>query len=248
MTGEPSAPGQPSPPSGQTPYGPPPYGETPYGPPPYGQTPYAQRPESQRPLAIVALVLSFLMCGIVSLALAVVAFVNADKAPDTGRRIAVIAMVTSLLMPLLYAGGVLAFGVDFEELLEPERDPSGQVTSSGLVDKNDLRVGDCVVDGQLAALDEGESTETASARVEVVPCERAHDMEVLAVFAQRPGDSVTSKNTLNTCLREVAAAFRGHRRALRDVGLSFYANATATGQVVCLGYRGSGGQLTAPLK
>lgn len=251
-------------------YGAPTYGAPTYGAPAYGAPtpttpsygspgypgfavpggdPWQQPPRSQQPLAIVALVLSLLSCGLISFVMALVAFVKADKAPGTGRRIAAIAMVTSLLVPTLLVGGVYAFGDRFADLREPTRDAGGQVTDSGRVDKNDLRVGDCVDDPQLAALDEGESTDRASATVKVLPCDEPHDMEVLATYPQRSDDSPTAKKTENTCLRKVAKEFRDDLGVLDPLSLSLYTNPTGTdGNVICLGARRDGEKLTAPVR
>ncbi len=251
------------PPYGQSPYGQSPYGQSPYdqtyGQSPYGQSPYGQSPQgpagyppaaprSQRGLAIASLVLSLLMCGLISFVMALVAFLKSDPVPGSGRRIAAVAMVMSFAMPVLLVVGVYAFGGQVQSAFEPQRDAAGEVTSSGKLDKNDLEVGDCVNDPQFAALDNGESIDTASPRVEVVPCDEPHDMEVIATFPQRVKDAPAAPATQKTCTRKALKEFKGHRKALQRLGLSVYTNQTPTGQVVCLGYVHKGGQLTAPLK
>lgn len=209
---------------------------------PYGEPP-AYR--SQRGLAITSLVLSFLMCGLISFVMALVALVRASPHKDTGRSIAITAMITSFVMPAVLVVLVAVFGRSWFETT-PVRDASGQVTQAATVDKDDLRVGDCLVDPELMALDEQESTTSASLTVEVRPCSMAHDFEVLAEAQGLPTDEAGSPASTRSCQEAIVAEFSGPVRALRGIGLSIY-GPQDDGRLLCLGYRLEGGHLVGHL-
>lgn len=69
---------------------------------------------------------------------------------------------------------------------QAERDTDGELTQSGQVTLDDLKVGDCLKD----PLEEGEQ----SLYVDVTPCDTAHRGEVVAQFRLQSGDYPGEKN------------------------------------------------------
>ncbi len=151
---------------GQSPYGQPgqsPYGQQgqPYGQP--GQSPYGYGQPAQAPpgkgMAIAALVLSILACGltnIVSVVLAIIVLRRSKDGRDHGKGLAIAALVINVLV-LIGVIALIALGV---------------VLSGESVDS--LKQGQCVTANGLNDDDEPVS------QIEIVDCETAHDGEVTA--------------------------------------------------------------------
>lgn len=110
---------------------------------------------------------------------------GADDGRDHGKGLAIAALVIDGLWTIAFIG-LFAFGLaDAFDDPEVDRDGSGQVTDSTEASVLKLRVGDCLNDAALiGAGDDAIVTDT----VQLIPCERGHDLEVYKVFGL-PGDA-----------------------------------------------------------
>lgn len=164
------------PPAGRPEHGQPQYGQPPYGPPapPYPQQdPYQPPQPSSRPagtngFAIASLIFGILGGLLFSITFGIVALVQVRRSGQRGKGLAVAGLVLSgawiVLLAVLLAV-VLA--------TSPDRDSSGQLTSGGSIQVEDLEVGDCV---------NGVRENKEFRRLPAVPCAEPHEAEVFAVF------------------------------------------------------------------
>ncbi|GAA1663894.1 hypothetical protein GCM10009745_01980 [Kribbella yunnanensis] len=176
--GQPPYPGpqQPGPPQygGQPPYG----QQAPYGqqPPPYGMPPIQGNPYQQGPpqgtngLAIASLILGIVSMVLFSVILGIIALRQIKERNQNGRGLAIAGIAISGAWVLLFGIGIaVALTTDNE----PDRDASGQVTTTTNVQPTKLKVGDCVESLQ-------ESTEVRG--LKLVPCSGPNGGEVYAIF------------------------------------------------------------------
>ncbi|MFB6726533.1 DUF4190 domain-containing protein [Kribbella sp. NPDC056345] len=171
--GQPPYPGQPGPPQygGQPPYGqqPPPYGMPPMSPiqgNPYQQGP----PQGTNGLAIASLILGILSMVLFSVILGVIALRQVKQRNQNGRGLAIAGIAISGVWVLLIGVGIV---VALATADEPDRDASGQVTTTTNVKPTKLKVGDCV-----ASVQEDEEIRG----MKLVPCSGPNGGEVYAVF------------------------------------------------------------------
>ncbi|MFD8415964.1 septum formation family protein [Streptomyces sp. NPDC059650] len=190
----------PQPPSSPQPYPQPgPYGQPgqpghpgmpgPAAPPYGGPQGWYAPPQKTNVLAVVAFVMS-LVCAIptVPLILGIVALSQIRKGGEKGKGLAVAAIVIhaatiAFYVVVMVIGLSGAMGVD----PEPRRDTSGQVTTPGSSDVQDIRKGDCFnTEDDLAKTQEKEGTQ-ARFSVRTVPCDQPHEGEAYAVFDLEDG-------------------------------------------------------------
>lgn len=141
-----------------------------YPPPIYQGAPPPPR-EPNRTLAIVALVLAVVPCGItwiVAAVLAVIVLVQVKKGTALGRRLAIAALALSVLWLLALTLGMTLV------VKEARKYHDARAASEGTVGSNMLRAGDC-----LAVVPSGQEIDT----VEITPCSKPHLGEVYAKFA-----------------------------------------------------------------
>jgi hypothetical protein len=114
-----------------------------------------------------------------------------------GRRRAATIAVTLVGAAALVASVAVAAG----SISDSERGASGQVTERSTVSVFEVRRGDC-----LNGLDDGAEIRA----VEVVPCERAHQAEVVSAFrmagGQFPGEAAVRSETERRCSARLVAA------------------------------------------
>lgn len=195
-------PGAPAPPPagyGQPGYVHPAYGQPHYGPPAYGHLPYAHpypqtwpgagygtSPTPSQSMAITALVLCCIffvpLALLVGVGLAIAVLVRSRHGINYGRGKAITGLVIGVLLIAGWAALVVAAATGaFDD--GTHRDRSGQVTQSGSVTVDRLRVGDCF--DQQVAPKNGATIHVTT--VDVVPCGESHDWEVFHSFALADG-------------------------------------------------------------
>lgn len=177
--GTPQQPGQAGPGyPGQPPYQGQQYPGAQYGgQPPYpgmpGPGPYPGQPQKTSVPAILSLVFGVLGGILISVILGIVALTQIPKKGQKGKGLAIAGLAVSGLWLVGIVVAVAVFGDG-----EPDRDASGQVTTTQNTRPDKLRVGDCV-----SEINEGEV-----ANIKVVPCNQANGGKVFAVFELPAGD------------------------------------------------------------
>ncbi|MFC5799433.1 DUF4190 domain-containing protein [Streptomyces formicae] len=193
----------PQPPSSPGPYPQPgqpgPYGQPgqpgPYGQPgqagPYGgqQGWYAGPQQKNNTLAVVAFVMS-IVCALpfIPLILGIIALSQIRKSGEKGRGFAIAAIAIHGATIAFYAlVAVLGLTGALDDGPEPRRDTSGQVTSPGSSDVQDIREGDCFTTADDLAEYGDEDGAQAAFSVRIVPCDQPHEGEAYAVFDLEDG-------------------------------------------------------------
>jgi hypothetical protein len=125
-------------------------------------------------VAVVGFIFSLVAAIPVAVVLCVVALNRIPQRAQKGKALAVAGLIFSGVWVL----GLSVFGFLFAAGSEPDRDASGQVTSTQTTRPEKLRVGDCVTE-----LKEGEVKDIA-----VQPCDKPNGGKVFAVFDLPPGD------------------------------------------------------------
>lgn len=192
---------------------PPPYGSSqpPYGTsqPPYGssQPPYGSYPppppnypggggndgEMQGASGLSALALSALLVGLllpfigilIAVPLGVAALVRISKSRQTGKKLAILGIVFSVLWWV----GFMAFAI----ILSTQgvtRDSSGVITEEGKIDYGEIREGDCLHITDLDKPDDVDPTHMQGVR-----CEQAHNAEAAGILTVS-GDSYPGQSAL----------------------------------------------------
>jgi len=161
--------------------------------------------------------------------------------------------IPAVLTILVYAMGP-SMKAAFESA-PPERDDAGRVQDAGVLDKDDLRVGDCLNDSELADVEVGTDTDTTRSRVDVVPCSQPHDFEVAASFPLVPSEFVDDTAVMaaveRACMKRIQREWSEDRRLLRDKILAFYVPRLETrlhDNVVCMMQPASGMQMTSSIR
>ena len=165
------APAQPQP--GQWPPPPPGGGY----PPPYYPGGTAPEQQPSKTMAIIALVLAIVPCGItwlVAIVLAIIVLVRSKSGQVRGKGLAIAALVISVLWIVV---AVIAGIVIVAEVTKYD---DNRDANEGTVRSSMLRTGDC-----LAELPSGEEIST----VEIIPCTKEHAGEVYSVFSLEAGDN-----------------------------------------------------------
>ncbi|GEP36776.1 hypothetical protein NPS01_04390 [Nocardioides psychrotolerans] len=237
VTTPPEGPGQPyGTPEGQpgnTPYGAP---QQPYGggqQPPYGNaypaSPGGMEPPKGKGMAIAALVLAFIPCGLttlVSLVLAIV--VLAKKGGGKGLAIAaiVIDIIVVILLVALVAAGVILGGESVDS----------------------LKTGDCVTAKGLDASDE------AVSQIKKVGCGEKHDGEVLATVTLSGDDVADFGDDSSNTLCDEAIAFTDEElnsfitEGYNYIGLTQTAEPESGDKLACVAFAEDGSDLTESLR
>ncbi|MEV6416789.1 DUF4190 domain-containing protein [Kribbella sp. NPDC051718] len=175
-----AAAGGPPPPGGG--YPPPPGG---YPPPPgeySGYQPYTGRNDLPAPgsggtntPAIIGFILSIFGIVLISIVLCIVALSQIPKRGQRGKGLAIAGLVISGLWVVL--GGLLVIGL-IASYSEPDRDASGQVTTTVKTKPDKLKVGDCIT-----GIEEGTVRD-----IKVQPCDQPNGGKVFAVFELPAGE------------------------------------------------------------
>ncbi len=244
MTTPPEGPGQPyGTPEGQpgnTPYGAPqqPYGapQQPYGggqQPPYGNAypagPGGLEPQKSKVMAIVALVLAFIPCGItnlISLVLAIIVLVKKGG----GKGLAIAAIVIDVLVIIAMIALVAA----------------GVILSGESVDS--LKTGDCVTAKGLDA------SETAVSEIKKIDCSESHDGEVLATVTLSDDDVSGFGDASSNTLCDEAIAFSDEElntfvtEGYNYIGLTQTAKPDSGDKLACVAFAQDGSKLTEALR
>jgi hypothetical protein len=199
-----------------------PYGQQPYGSP-YQQH---QSPPSQA-MAGWALALTILSCIplaiFVGTGLAIAVLVRSKEGRNygTGKAIAslVIAGVWLLVGVALFVTGVVH---GLREGTDAHRDDQGRVTERTDISVQNLREGDCLVDGALL----GACEDTIDAvTADVMPCSDEHHFEIFHVFDLSgdgyPGDATVSKLAYAGCF-SAFEAFVGRPPERSTLQVYFY--------------------------
>lgn len=171
-------PGATQPPAAPVPQ--PPYGTPPPPPQGYGYPPPPVPPtQPSKTMAIIALILAIIPCGIswiAAIVLAVIVLVKAKKGAARGRGLAIAALVISVLWLVV---GIVVVAVAISE--EVKKD-NAREAGAGTISVVDLKVGDCLVDSVLGK---------TLVDVEITPCAKTHRGEVYAVFSLAEGSDPT---------------------------------------------------------
>jgi hypothetical protein len=180
--------------------------------PPQPPAPPPQRKTSG--FAIASFVFGLIGGVILSVVFGVIALRRISRRGLGGRGFAIAGLVLSGLWTLLIVAVVAAV-----LLTEPERDAQGRVTDSGSESVFDLRTGDCMND-----LEET----SAELSVNVTPCGRSHDAEVVSQFSLTesiwPGMPFVTRQAERRCPRAIESASNGAPR--RDEIETFYFHPT----------------------
>lgn len=140
--------------------------------------------------ALVLALIPFPLTWVAALALSIIVLTRPADGRKHGKGLAIAALVVIPLWIVIASAALLVVvaapdGVD--------RDSKGAVTSSGELDFQDLRVGDCVID----------LPETTSYGLKVVPCGQPHIYEVFGSFAlpdtPYPGDDAVDTLSSDGC-------------------------------------------------
>lgn len=245
MTTPPEGPGQPyGTPEGQpgnNPYGAPqqPYGGAPQQPygggqqPPYGNAypagPGAVEPPKSKVMAIIALVLSLIPCGITNLVSLVLAIVVLAK-KGGGKGLAIAAIVIDVLVLILLVGLIAA----------------GVILGGESVDS--LEKGDCVTAKGLDA------SEEAVSQIKKVGCSETHDGEVLATVELSGDDAADFGDETSNTLCDEAIAFTDEElttfvtEGYNYIGLTQTAEPDAGDKLACVAFAEDGSSLTESLR
>ncbi|MCX6396105.1 MAG: septum formation family protein [Propionibacteriales bacterium] len=149
-----------------------------YPPPPFPGGPVAPR-EPSKTMAIIALVLAILPCGVtwlVAMVLAVIVLVQSRKGTARGAGMAVAALVISVIWLVASVIGIALIVNEVSKYAEA-RD-----AGVGVISANDIRVGDCLVKGV---------SDTVISTIEITRCTEPHRGEVFAVFSVNEGEDPT---------------------------------------------------------
>ncbi|MFG2296369.1 septum formation family protein [Streptomyces sp. NPDC048603] len=233
----------PQPPSSPQPYpqqGPQPYPQPgPYGQPgipgpaaPYGAPApqgWYQPPQKTNVLAIIAFVMS-IVCALptVPVILGLVALSQIRKGSgEKGKGLAIAAIVIHGLTIAFYAVFViLGMSGAFDDGPPSKRDTTGQVTTPGSSDVEDIRKGDCFnTKDDLTKVEEGDGTQ-ARFSVQTVPCDQPHEGEVYAVFnlddGAYPGSDKVVKTSEEKCSGKALTDYVGDAKKLPETLEVFY--------------------------
>lgn len=170
----------PAPPAPQTPYPPqaPPVPQPgfAYPPPPPGAYPGGPPvpPQPSNTLAIIALILAVLPCGITWIAaivLAIIVLSRVKKGTARGSGLAIAALVISVLWLIAAAVGTVLV------VNEVTKYDAARDANEGKISTDMIKQGDC-----FSELPDGEEIRT----VLIIPCEKEHAGEVYAVFSIDP--------------------------------------------------------------
>ncbi|WP_406052034.1 DUF4190 domain-containing protein [Kribbella sp. NBC_00889] len=147
-------------------------GQAPYPGMP-GPGPYPGQPQKTSVPAILSLIFGVLGGILISIILGIVALTQIPKKGQKGKGLAIAGLAVSGLWLVGIVVAIAVFGDG-----EPDRDASGQVTTTQNTRPDKLRVGDCV-----SEINEGEV-----ANIKVVPCDQPNGGKVFAVFDLPAGD------------------------------------------------------------
>ncbi|MBT2482369.1 DUF4190 domain-containing protein [Streptomyces sp. ISL-94] len=185
----------------QPPSSPGPYSQSgPYGQPgqpgPYGgpqgwhappQMPLT--PQKTNALAIVAFVMS-IVCALplVPLILGIIALSQIRNRGEKGKGFAIAAIaIHSATIALSAIALIFGFSGALDDGPPPKRDSSGQVTTPGSIDVEDIRTGDCFNTGGKLAEYNDEDGGQAGFSVKIVPCGEPHEGEAYTVATLEDG-------------------------------------------------------------
>ena len=234
--------GQPGSPYGapQQPYGAPqqPYGapQQPYGggqQPPYGNAypadPGGMEPPKSKGMAIAALVLAFIPCGITTLISLVLAIVVLAK-KGAGKGLAIAAIIIDVIVVILLAALVAA----------------GVILGGESVDS--LEKGDCITAEGL------DSSEAAVSQIKKVGCSESHDGEVLATVTLTDDDVADFGDASSNTLCDEAIAFSDEElntfvtEGYNYIGLTQTAEPDSGDKLACVAFAEDGSELTEGLR
>jgi putative regulator of septum formation len=145
-------------------------GQSPY---PGMPGPYPGQPQKTSVPAILSLIFAVIGGILISIILGVVALTQIPKKGQKGKGLAIAGLAVSGFWLVGIVVAIAVFGDG-----EPDRDASGQVTTTQNTRPDKLRVGDCV-----SEINEGEV-----ANIKVVPCNQPNGGKVFAVFDLPAGD------------------------------------------------------------
>lgn len=150
-----------------------------YNPPPMGGT---------SGMAIAAFCISLFGGVLISVILAIIALTRIRDRGQTGKGLAIAALVISGCWSL-----VLAAGITWVALTSAERDTAGRVTDAGDLEAFEIAVGDCFnqPDGAMVL------------SVAAVPCTEPHELEAYATFdligSDFPGNTEVGREADERC-------------------------------------------------
>lgn len=129
---------------------------------------HTSQPQKTSTPAILSLVFGIVGAILISVILGIVALSKISHNGQKGKGLAIAGLAVSGVWAVGLVAGVIIFGDG-----EPDRDASGQVTTTQNTRADKLRVGDCV----------SEINEAAEVRdLELVPCDQPNGGKVFAVF------------------------------------------------------------------
>ena len=206
---------------------------------PVADQPAPPRPRVRNGNATVALTFGFLACfpvfAVVAIVFGIMALVQIRSKGQVGRGRAIVG----LCLATAWLVGLGSYYV-----IDEIRDRTGPPgTTSGQVDRSDLRVGDCLAD-------------RVGSRLYTEPCVYRHMGEVVGIFnlpdGDYPGDDATDRVSLTEC-RSRLAAYAPAATKNKDIAIVFFAPDAKSWRnndrtVYCIAVTESGQALAGSLK
>ncbi|MFN8194595.1 MAG: hypothetical protein U0R80_09980 [Nocardioidaceae bacterium] len=178
-------------------------------------------PQGSPTMAIWAFALALLICvpfgWVVSIGLAIAALVRGEGRANTGRGLAIAALVIdSVWLVLAVVVGLLAANGTFDKADTPTAERSGAVSVESLAP------GDCFDDPDLLGI-QGDDDVQAPAALTLLSCSEDHDFEVFATVELDGGAFPGDDAILDAANKRCGNAFRDYatRRIPPDLSLYF---------------------------
>ncbi len=224
------------------------------GPPPtypggygYGEEPQAKRGLSGFALAALLVAILLPLVGLfIAIPLAIVALIKIAKGAQTGKWLAIAAIIISVLWWIAFIVVVVFVVKD-----TAKRDGAGQITETGRIDFGDVKVGDCV---QGAGIGQ-DNARLNTFDLKGVPCTDAHDAETAAIIdvpgGNYPGEDALTQQAKRSCPK-LATSYLGSS-ADRSLSLFYlYPDDTIWDSdgghhLLCFAVNADGSDLTQPL-
>ncbi len=138
----------------------------------------------------------------VAIGLAITVLVRSAGGRDHGRVLAIVTLAVCAVELVVVGVWAVVSGLEGLDLSDDDGDRSSAVADDGMVRTQALEVGDCFDDGTLGDKD----ATLAPAEVEVMPCGKAHDAEVVHII-QVEGTEFPGDRAINRRSRECLPAF-----------------------------------------
>jgi hypothetical protein len=205
------------------------------------EAPLAGVPRRTNTLAVVSLVTAVIGLVLLAVGFAVAALVQTRRRGEKGKGLAIAALITSAAWTV---AGVAILVLAIGSVFSVDRDESGRAQKSGKVLSSTLRAGDCFTG----------TPQNRLSLVEITPCGRPHDGEVIATSPlpeePYPGDQAVLEEAADLCAARTFYLAKSPRfRDLRPMNLVPDMAGWKSGNrtVTCTVHYAGAGTLTSPL-